>query len=66
MIAGPKALERYAGYQGQKNEDDHPVGIIYQVLGNRALRQDGTRKNYPNKVSRFSMEWRPSLHDWVN
>ncbi|KAB5587414.1 hypothetical protein CTheo_9148 [Ceratobasidium theobromae] len=50
MIAGPKALERYTGTQGQKSDDDHPVGIIYQVLGERALREDGTRKNYPHKI----------------
>jgi hypothetical protein len=51
MIAGPEMLEKYAGPGGQKGEDDHPVGIIYQVLGPRALNEDGTRKNYPHKAS---------------
>ncbi|KAB5588113.1 hypothetical protein CTheo_8446 [Ceratobasidium theobromae] len=49
-IMGPLNEMNRLAQHGQKNKDDHPVGIIYQVLGNRALRDDGTQKNYPHKI----------------
>ncbi|KDN39867.1 hypothetical protein RSAG8_08518, partial [Rhizoctonia solani AG-8 WAC10335] len=53
IIAGPDVLSRYTSHTATREESDHPIGIINQVLGKRAFNKDGAIGTGALKVYHF-------------
>ncbi|KAG9121175.1 hypothetical protein FRC07_002985 [Ceratobasidium sp. 392] len=61
IIAGAGSVKHYASKQARDDEACSPVGYILDVLGERALRPDGTASNFPDRVLAFMWRHRDAL-----
>ncbi|KAF8599834.1 hypothetical protein BDV93DRAFT_511376 [Ceratobasidium sp. AG-I] len=56
IIAGPEVVDVYTSNKAHQNDQDHPAGIINQVLGDRIVRPDGSLRETSHKIIRFIWE----------